>query len=211
MVNLTGLRISGDKGYKLKTAFNISVLFILTILFFWYFIFDVASFGGDGAYLWYPHLSFIVNSIRNGQLPLWNPFDFSGRPCIGDTFAGVFYPFFWPLILFVKNNVLSFLAMEYIAIFHVFLTGLFTYFFARVLNFSPFGSLVSAIIYMFCGNVFGAFDSPPAVSVTWLPFILLFLQKSLDTKDYNFAVFSGIGFGLTGLYIHPIINENPSC
>ena len=188
---------------KRKIALIVFILFSLTLLFFWYFIFDIASMSNDGAHLWYPLLSFSIDSIHNRQLPLWNPFDLSGRPCIGDTVYGVFYPLFWPLVFFVKGHILSFLAMEYVAIFHVFLTGLFMFLFGRVLNLSICSSLISAIIFMFSGSSYALFDCFPMAHLTWFPFILLFLQKSLDSRDYKYAVFAGVGLGLAGLYFNP--------
>jgi len=188
---------------RLRIGITIIFLFILTTLFFWYYIFDVASLGNDAAYIWYPHLSFIMNSFRNGQFPLWNPYDFCGRPCVSDAFTGVFYPLFWPLILFVNNGVLSFLAMEWAAILHIFLAGVFTYFFAREINLSEFACLIVAVTYMFGARLFAGFDSPPEVALIWFPFVLLFLIKALRKKDYLYSIIGGIGLGLSGLYIHP--------
>jgi len=188
---------------KLKTTLIISVLFLLPVLFFWYFIFDVASMATDGCYAWYPLSSFWVNSVRTGQLPLWNPFDYSGRPGLADPLMGMFYPLFLPMLLATKHNILSFLAIEYLSIFHIFLAGLFTYFFARELNLSYFSSLIAAVAYMFCGNVVALLDTPPQVAPIWLPFILLFLTKALSKQNYKYSIIGGIGLGMSGLCLHP--------
>ncbi|MEW6375392.1 MAG: YfhO family protein [Thermodesulfobacteriota bacterium] len=79
-----------------------------------------------------PPRFFWVESIKHGNFPLWNPYQFSGHP----FFANPQYAILYPL------NGLFFLlpfdvAFNAIITLHFFLSGLFTYLFVRDLKVNP--------------------------------------------------------------------------
>jgi hypothetical protein len=48
----------------------------------------------------YPLLSFIFDSVRNGQgLPLWNPYQFAGQSIVGNPQSTIYYPPAWLMVL----------------------------------------------------------------------------------------------------------------
>src|SRR4029453_10959970 len=53
---------------------------------------------GDGILYYYPMRVHVAQVLRAGQLPLWNPYIFSGFPLMADIEAGSFYP---PNVLFL--------------------------------------------------------------------------------------------------------------
>src|SRR5690348_2120761 len=76
-----------------------------------------------------PHAAFAGESLRSGQLPLWDPNTYCGRPIYAQLQTAYFYP---PRILTVllvrpykRVRVLRGLEVEMIA--HVFLAGVFTW------------------------------------------------------------------------------------
>lgn len=94
----------------------------------------------------YPWQHFAVESLRSGQLPLWNSLVGSGAPLIANLQTGVFYPLnFLYLILPTEY------AMDYTAALHVILAGLFMYAFMRSLRVTSFAALIAAISFQLCG------------------------------------------------------------
>ena len=49
----------------------------------------------DGALEYHPVLSAARDQIRDGQLPLWNPYSYAGMPLLGDVQSALMYPLTW--------------------------------------------------------------------------------------------------------------------
>ena len=71
------------------------LLLLITILFYWkillthqFSLLTDSEFVNCG-YAWY---QFLVSSIRNGHLPLWDPYAYSGRSFVGEMQAGAYFP-----------------------------------------------------------------------------------------------------------------------
>jgi hypothetical protein len=96
----------------------------------------------------YPWQHFAVESLRSGQLPLWNSLVGSGAPLAANLQTGAFYPLnFLYLILPTEY------AMGYTATLHVILAGLFMYAFLRSLKVTSFAALIAALSFQLCGFV----------------------------------------------------------
>ena len=125
----------------------------------------------------YPWKQFATESLKNGQIPYWNPYSFSGNPHVANFQTAVFSPF----------NLLFFLlpfidAWSIVILFQPLLAGYGMYLFARSLRLDSVSSLISAVSFMFCGFmvVWMAYGTL-SMAIAWLPFMLYFLQK-LFTK-----------------------------
>src|SRR3990167_9888848 len=94
--------------------------------------------------LLYPDKEFSIRMFKNLELPLWNPYNFSGNPHAASLQSGPFYPL----------NIL-FLFLPYIAPWTIFivlqpiLTGIFSYLFARELKLSTKSSVFSGLLFAF--------------------------------------------------------------
>ncbi|MBN1678890.1 MAG: YfhO family protein [Anaerolineae bacterium] len=51
--------------------------------------------GHDFTNMFYPLQQTIQQTLKNGELPLWNPSQFLGHPFVGNPHAGLFYPAMW--------------------------------------------------------------------------------------------------------------------
>ena len=63
---------------------------------------------GDIVTSFYPYRAFSAEAIKQGTLPLWNPYISSGTPFVGNTQSALFYPlnvFFYVLPLTVAWSV----------------------------------------------------------------------------------------------------------
>src|SRR6476646_8649086 len=83
----------------------------------------------------YAFREFAAEHLRNGRgFPQWNPFLFGGMPYIGAMHGDIFYPTFL-LRMIMPTDI----AMTVGFMLHIFLSGLFTYYFLRAwgLGFYP--------------------------------------------------------------------------
>lgn len=102
----------------------------------------------------YPWKKFTIETLKTGQIPLWNPYSFSGTPHLANYQSAVFAPI---NILFF---IFSFTAAWNIAILlQPLLAGLFMYFYVRSLKLSKMASVFASVSFMFCGFV-----------VSWMPY-----------------------------------------
>src|SRR5947209_1826488 len=67
-------------------------LFALTVLdASWYYLRAETILGSDAATQYYPFYYFLGQSLSSGNLPLWNPYQFSGTPFAADPLSGWTY------------------------------------------------------------------------------------------------------------------------
>src|SRR3989304_4390310 len=84
----------------------------------------------------YPWRELAMDLIRNGSLPLWNPFSFSGYPLLGNWQSAPFYPLNILMLLF--GNLRGYGLMVFL---QPFLSGTFAYLFLRQIKLSKVASL----------------------------------------------------------------------
>ncbi|MDO8672439.1 MAG: oligosaccharide flippase family protein [Dehalococcoidia bacterium] len=129
----------------------------------------------------YEWKSFARESLLSGNLPLWNPYVFAGMPFLAAGQYAVLYPLG---VIFYLMPVAQ--AYGWFTALHVFMAGLFTYTYLRVIGANRFGSLVGAIAFMFSGFLVTSFIWPMAVStIIWLPLLLAVVETILRRFEHN--------------------------
>ena len=121
----------------------------------------------------YPWKYFTIQSLKNAQIPLWNPYSFAGSPHMANFQTAVFSPF---NLIFL---VLPFIdAWSLLVLLQPLLAGLFMYLFIRELEVSKNGALISSIAFMFCGFivVWMAYGTL-SMAITLLPLVLFAIEK----------------------------------
>jgi hypothetical protein len=90
-----------------------------------------------------PFATFLHDRLAHGDLPLWNPFAFSGQPFAADPQSGVFYP---PALvsygLFAPAT-----GMVLLVTFHYLLATLSSYAFARLAGAGRLGAVYAGLAY----------------------------------------------------------------
>ncbi len=123
----------------------------------------------------YPWKHFSIESLKELEFPLWNPYNFSGTPHLAAIQSGTFYPFNLLFLLLPFN-----LGWTIYIISQPVLAGIFTYFFLRELRLSFKSSILGGLAFSFSsflvvwmqyGNIIHA--------VLWLPLILWLGIKNL--------------------------------
>lgn len=121
----------------------------------------------------YPRQYFLTQCLRRGEVPMWNPHDFSGIPFLDDVQNGVFYPFNAVTALLSPGGRLPFRLLEGVAVFHVALGGMLMFLFLRGLRFHRAPALAGAATFMFSGFlVFHLKHYNLIQACVWTPLIL---------------------------------------
>lgn len=171
-------------------------LFISTLLFFYdlygerYLLTE-----RDLAPYFIPPRFFWVESLKQGDLPLWNPYQFSGYPFAANPQHGLFYP---PNILFL---LLPFdIAFNTVIILHFFFGGLFTYLYLKDLKVSSTGSLLSGLIFLLSGYLLSVHSLlTTLLSVVWTPLVMMFFRRAMVSPGFRNEIFTAIFITLSFL------------
>lgn len=101
---------------------------------------DPVRIGLDGLTFFWPVYAFLGEQLRSGNVPGWNPYQFSGVPFAADPESGWMY---LPAMLIFTVLPLA-AAVKVYAVLHILLAGTGTYLYGRVIGLLPAGALVSA-------------------------------------------------------------------
>src|SRR3989304_6228127 len=146
--------------------------------------------GPDVAKELIPWKHFVIGSLKSSQMPLWNPFNFSGNPQMANFQSASFYPANLLFFVLEFGN-----AWTIYIISSSLLSSLFMYLFLRRLKLSDAASLLGSISYTFSlymtvwieyGNI--------GHTLLWLPLALYFADRILE--KVNYLNFLGLIFSL---------------
>ncbi len=141
----------------------------------------------------YPWKNFTINSFKNFQIPLWNPYSFSGTPHVANYQSAVLSPF--NLLFFI----LPFIdAWSILILLQPLLAGIFMYIFLRALKLGQNSSLLGSLAFMFCGFIttwmaYGTLG----YAIIFLPFALYLAERFYNTKKTRFLVIYSFTFPLS--------------
>ncbi|MEJ2210692.1 MAG: hypothetical protein P8129_16865, partial [Anaerolineae bacterium] len=145
---------------------------------------------------------FIVDSLRSGQIPLWNPHLFAGVPFLAAGQHSALYPLsaiFYVLPLARAYGVYTLLQL--------WLAGVFMYVFVRVLRLGRFPALIAGITYQLSAFfVVSVVFSMIIAAAAWLPLLLavveLMVRKQEEKGSGPFVPIVYVLIGALALGIH---------
>jgi len=150
----------------------------------------------------YAFREFAARSLRAGDgFPLWNPYLFAGVPFVAGMGGDIFYPTFLLRMLMPTDQ-----AMTWGFIIHVWLCGVLTYAFLRVMGVGFFGSLVGGLAYMMSGQVASlvspGHDGKLFISALF-PLVLLLIHRAVRRgRLWSYGALA-VTIGLGALSPHP--------
>jgi len=125
--------------YKVWAAFALA-----TVVFYFTPLFDAqTSIQWDAVDVHYSAQKYFADTVREGHLPQWTPYVFSGFPFLADPQTGAWYPLHWPFFLMGITPK----AIEWELALHAFLALCGTYLLARKLGGDHMAALVAAVFY----------------------------------------------------------------
>ena len=138
----------------------------------------------DAVAQFYPWRFFAAQSLRNGILPLWNPYQFCGTPFVANSQSAVFYP---PNLLFALLPTMRAFAVS--AAFHLTLCGWFTYFFLRRLNCAEWPALFGSVVFAFSAWQIQWLQLPTFLATScWIPLIFSLIYGIIEVRSQKSEV-----------------------
>jgi len=156
-------------------------------------------------YVW---KKFILECIRRRELPLWNPYIFTGMPFLATGQHSALYPLSLIFYLIPLPRAYGFFTL-----LQLWLAGLSMYFLARVLGMRRLGSIVASLAYELSGFFVVSVVFPMIIAAAaWLPAILACIELTLRRlqggrkSPIPFVILGSIFIGLHFLAGHPEIS-----
>ncbi|MBA4312062.1 MAG: hypothetical protein C0417_05490 [Chlorobiaceae bacterium] len=183
---------------------------LLVAIFFRDILLQKAFFWEDFLYQFYPFRNFAAVSLAGGELPLWNPFTFSGTPFQADIQSAVFYLPNLILTLFVSGGKLNFYWLEIQIILHIMLAGVSMYYLAKEFELPNFAALITGVVFSLSGfMITHAIHQVIICQVAWFPLIVLLFRRAILQRSITAMIIGGIvlgnailaGFPQVSLYI----------
>jgi hypothetical protein len=179
------------------------VLVLLCAILFWDALFlspGQILAGNDLGNMFYHWHTFARSSIREGRLPLWNPFLFSGQPFAANPQPAIFYPATW---LSLVMPVAASLAVN--VVLHVWLAGAGMFAWLRSERASQGSALFGALVFAFSGYLFVRVQAGHLgviATCAWLPVILWLYSVAVARRSFVLAAVGGLPVGFSLLAGH---------
>ena len=178
----------------MRWVWTTNILVVLT-LFFSVALFFYDIYKGrflfterDLAPYFIPPRFFWVESLKNGDFPLWNPFLFAGHPFFANPQNAILYPLNSLFFLLPFD-----LAFNAVLILHFLFGGLFTYLLLRDLKISTTGSLISGLIFMLSGYLLSVHSLLTILlSSIWTPLIMMFFRRAILRPRFKNEIFTAV-------------------
>ena len=149
--------------------------------------------------------TFTRQAIVNRELPLWNPFLFSGTPFLAEGQHSALYPF----------SVIDYIlpldkAYGWFTVSQLWLAGIFMYWFMRGLGSRRIGAVIAAIAYQLSAFFLASVVFQMVIAAAaWLPFLLLMVEFVIQRRSVlgkptiiPWVALGGLGLGLCILAGH---------
>jgi hypothetical protein len=157
------------------------IFLIVTAIFYWPILIGKGFLWNDFLEQNFVYRLFAAVWLKQGVIPFWNPYVFSGMPFFADVQAAVLYPLNLALTLFATKDWLSPTLVEYQIILHIFMAGCFMYLLARDLGASKAGAVMSGVTFMFCGFfTTHIFHANLVQAAAWFPLAIFLFKRAID-------------------------------
>ncbi len=171
--------------YK-ETVSHLGLLLLAVVVAYWPVSFLQYSLKWDNVDGYLPLRYYVSESIRNGHLPLWQPYANFGYPIHADPQSAAWYLPTW-IVALLHGYTMGALQIEFTLT--IFAAGMGMYFLAKDLGIIGRIALVLAISYACCGFFVGN-----AQHLTWLisgaciPWVFHFYYTFNTTHKYGYAM-----------------------
>ncbi len=155
-------------------AAAVGMLAAVTLAFFWKIVLTNQVLSGVDLFAYfYPYRDFASEALREGRLPLWNPYLFMGAPLLANSQVAVLYPLHWPFLWLSAPKQIA-----WSIVLHIWIAGAGTYLFARwVMRRRPLTSLVGAAVFALGGFLGAQVEHINQLNASaWMPWLLICLE-----------------------------------
>lgn len=148
----------------------------------------------------YPYWQYRSDMLREGQLPLWNPYLFTGVPLLANSQVGVLYP---PNLLLLGLDAPRAVAAAYLQ--HLCLAAAGMYLLLRLSSkLGALGGLGGALIFSL-GGFFAAQAGHinQVQAAAWAPWVVLGFQQAIEHRQMLWLALAGVCLGVQLTAGHP--------
>ena len=147
---------------------------------------------GDAVLISFPIKYIIKTTLLGGVLPSWNPYSFCGYSFQQRLMTQAFNPLEIPYYIFplrIGVNVASFINLT--------LAGYFAFLLMRSLKTNKLVAYFVAIVFMFNSNAVTWLEFTSHIKgELYIPLIIMFLYKGIQSKEFKFISLSALFLGL---------------
>ena len=140
---------------------------------------------------------YACESIRRGEVPLWNPLCACGEPFVANYWSAVFSPL--NLVLYGVGPPGCY-ALS--ALLRLWVAGFCTYLFLRLWSVRFLGAMMGATSFMFGGYMILWLNHRHSNAATWLPVLLLLVEKWARSPRRAFALLLAVAIACVALAGH---------
>ncbi|MCP4426455.1 MAG: hypothetical protein GY803_18330, partial [Chloroflexi bacterium] len=126
---------------------------------------------------------FFVESVKRGELPLWQPYLFGGSPFLATGQHSMLYPFSW---LFLILPIAK--AYGWYTVSQLWLAGALMYVYGRSLSLRRSSAFIAGLVYQGSGFMLASAAVFPMIigAAAWLPLLLACIEKII--YDLRFTI-----------------------
>ncbi|GAC1335695.1 MAG: hypothetical protein NVSMB26_20820 [Beijerinckiaceae bacterium] len=195
---LSGQRLAVAVWSRRDTLLAVAGLasFAIVMQAFWWLTDSVVPW--DSKNHFYPMFRFLADSLARGEIPLWNPYHFSGHPSVADPQSLLFTPSLFLLALIAPHASMA--TFDAWITLHLFVGALGMTALARCRGWQPSAALLTAIIYMLGGAAASRLQhTGMIVSYAYFPLALWSFDVLMERRGLGRAVLFGVLAGLMAL------------
>ncbi|MDP2167151.1 MAG: YfhO family protein [Thermodesulfovibrionales bacterium] len=149
-------------------------LFLSCIYFHGIFTSGLIPLPGDAYAQNYPLKHLYGESLKNLQLPLWNPYEFAGLPFVGAMQTGALYP----LNILLYGILPIHYAFNASLLLHFAMAGFFTFLYLRLLGIGRLPAFFGGAVFAFSGFIASHKPHTAILNASvYLPLIIYFFEQ----------------------------------
>src|SRR5262249_12879171 len=152
---------------------------------------------GDLVTQFYPWREYAARSIRQGVIPLWNPYILGGAPFEAAQ-SGIFYPLNFPFYVLPVRWAWSFMI-----VLQMILAGVFAALYARSIGAGGWAAILAGIVFSLCGFMTSWRGFQIEDAAIWLPLMLLCTDWLCEVQSLRRLAASAAVFSMPLLSGHP--------
>jgi hypothetical protein len=163
---------------------DLLIIMLVLVAGMWQIVFAKSMMKWDIMDINLPWRYFISETLRDGELPLWNPYITAGFPQCADPMT--WYPVSWIISFLFGYNVL---ALQYEFLLHILWGAIGVYMLGDFFGFQRTSRLILSIAFMFSGLfISNAQHLGWIVSCSWFPMIIYLYLNFCRHHSFRFGL-----------------------
>lgn len=150
-----------------------------------------------------PTFAYIMDSYKEFRFPLWDPYSNGGIPFHAGALTAILNPLAICLVLLFPHAYSAFMAYWLVLWWW---GGFGMIQVSRLYGCSDKGSVAAALIYVFSGFYIAHAEHSYLISAaSWLPWVFLCADLSMQRRNIGYAVLGSLSLGLSSLGGYPVM------